>query len=145
MGRELLSNTIFVESASRSQQYLPGLGCGWSIVSRLTDDKFPRFIGEARYSQLLTTVVQMALVDLISYFGIAPSVVVGHYSEEIAAAYSAGLISHCSAIKISYFRGFLGSELKNAPGVKWGIAAIGLSKENVEQECDILWGGNGSW
>ncbi|KAF2441997.1 reducing type I polyketide synthase [Karstenula rhodostoma CBS 690.94] len=144
MGRELLSNTIFAESVSRSQQYLSELGCGWSIVSRLTDDKFSRFIGEAQYSQVLTTVVQLALVDLISYFGIAPSVAVGHSSGEIAAAYSAGLISHCSAIKISYFRGFLGSELENAPGVKWGMAAIGFSKEDVEQEFHMLWGGNSS-
>lgn len=40
MGRELLSNNIFAESVSRSQQYLSDLGCGWSIVSQLTDDKF---------------------------------------------------------------------------------------------------------
>lgn len=88
--------------------------------------------------------MQLALVDLISYFSIAPSVVIGYSLGEIAAAYFAGLISHYSAIKISSFRGFLGSELENAPRVKWGMAAIGLLKEDVEQEFHMLWSGNRS-
>ncbi|KAJ4300071.1 hypothetical protein N0V90_005320 [Kalmusia sp. IMI 367209] len=139
MGRELLSNPVFAESINRSQQYLTDLGCEWSIVSRLTDDMFSRFMGEAQYSQILTTVVQLALVDLTSYFGITPSVVVGHSSGEIAAAYSAGLVSHNSAVRISYYRGLLGSELEVSNKVKWGMAAIGLSKEEVECEFHMLW------
>lgn len=38
------------------------------------------------FSQTLCTVLQIALVELLSYFGIKPSAVVGHSSGEIAAA-----------------------------------------------------------
>jgi acyl transferase domain-containing protein len=40
----------------------------------------------SEYSQPLTTVIQIALVDLLQSFGIKPAVVVGHSSGEIAAA-----------------------------------------------------------
>jgi acyl transferase domain-containing protein len=40
-----------------------------------------------QYSQPLATAVQIALVDLLTSFGITPKVVIGHSSGEIAAAY----------------------------------------------------------
>jgi acyl transferase domain-containing protein/NADPH:quinone reductase-like Zn-dependent oxidoreductase/SAM-dependent methyltransferase len=139
MGRELLSNVVFAESINRSQQYLTSLGCKWFIVSRLIDDNYSQSISEPQYSQVLTTVVQLALVDLSSHFGITPAVAVGHSSGEIAAAYAAGLLSQSSAIKISYHRGLLCSQLEASCGVRWGMAAIGLPKEEVERELHILW------
>lgn len=38
-------------------------------------------------AQPLCTAIQIALVDLLSSFGIEPSTVIGHSSGEIAAAY----------------------------------------------------------
>jgi len=39
-----------------------------------------------RYSQILTTLVQIGLVDLFESIGVRPAVVMGHSSGEIAAA-----------------------------------------------------------
>lgn len=43
-------------------------------------------IDSPEYSQPLSTAVQLALVELLKSFGIAPKAVVGHSSGEIAAA-----------------------------------------------------------
>lgn len=43
-----------------------------------------------RYSQLLTTVVQLGLVDVFKNLNVHPKVVMGHSSGEIAAAYVCG-------------------------------------------------------
>ena len=43
-------------------------------------------VNDAKYSQPLCTIVQVALVELLQSFGLEPSGVVGHSSGEIAAA-----------------------------------------------------------
>ena len=52
----------------------------------LCKDKSTSRIADPEFSQTLSTTVQIALVDLYSFFGVRPSVVVGHSSGEIAAA-----------------------------------------------------------
>ncbi|KAF4176549.1 hypothetical protein CNMCM8927_000723 [Aspergillus lentulus] len=64
-----------------------------------------RTINEAEVAQPLCTAVQIALVDLLSEWGVAPSVSVGHSSGEIAAAYAAGLLSAPEAMLAAYCRG----------------------------------------
>jgi malonyl CoA-acyl carrier protein transacylase len=43
-------------------------------------------IDKAAYSQILSAVLQVALVNLFQRFGIHPSAAVGHSSGEVAAA-----------------------------------------------------------
>lgn len=52
----------------------------------LRDDATTR-INEPEFSQPLCTVLQIALVELLRTCGVRPSIVVGHSSGEIAAAY----------------------------------------------------------
>ena len=49
-------------------------------------------IAEPEFSQTLSTVIQVALVDLFEWVGVVPAVVVGHSSGEIAAALVLSLI-----------------------------------------------------
>ena len=56
-------------------------------------------------SQALCTIVQVAIVDLLSTWKVQASVVVGHSSGEIAAAYASGAVLRESAWMIAYFRG----------------------------------------
>ncbi|RYP42530.1 hypothetical protein DL767_000218 [Monosporascus sp. MG133] len=69
-------------------------------------------INRPEYSQALCTALQLALVELLSSFGILPQVVIGHSSGEIPAAYASGALSLASACKISYIRGQLAGKLK---------------------------------
>lgn len=87
---------------------------------------------DPEFSQAITTAVQIALVDLTIFLQMRPAVVVGHSSGEIAAAYCAGLLSHESAMRVSYFRGALSSSLAQDSALpKWGMASIGLSASNL--------------
>lgn len=138
MGRELLSEPVFQDSIQRSQSYLEELGCPWRITEHLTDQSNAESVAEAQFSQVLTTSVQVALVDLMSWLAIRPSVVVGHSSGEIVAAYTAGHISQSAAIKISYYRGLLATRLETASTKKWCMAAVGLSREDAIFEIEML-------
>ncbi|KAK2039664.1 ketoacyl-synt-domain-containing protein [Colletotrichum somersetense] len=62
-------------------------------------------INDPDVAQPLCTAIQIAIVDLLARWGIAPTVSVGHSSGEIGAAYAAGLISAPEAIVAAFCRG----------------------------------------
>ncbi|KAF2470883.1 FabD/lysophospholipase-like protein, partial [Lindgomyces ingoldianus] len=63
-----------------------------------------------------------------------PSVVVGHSSGEIAAAYCAGHLDHASAMKASYYRGLLSSSLEDDASDSHSMAAVGLLVDDTRAE-----------
>lgn len=65
-------------------------------------------------SQPLCTALQIALVELLGSFGVAPVAVVGHSSGEIAAAYTVGALSHEAACKVAYYRGQVAGDHRRA-------------------------------
>lgn len=83
--------------------------------------------GKAEFSQPLCTAVQIAIVNLLSSWGITPSAVVGHSSGEIAAAYAANAINQDEAIIAAFYRGVT-TKLQTRPG---GMAAVGLGRDAV--------------
>ncbi|KAI1348254.1 hypothetical protein F5Y01DRAFT_328626 [Xylaria sp. FL0043] len=108
MGLRLIRQyPIFKQSLQRSNESLEDLGCGWSVLDALQGEG----LQTPKLSQPLCTILQIALVDLMSSFGIAPRIVIGHSSGEIAAAYAAGALSLESACKVAYFRGIVADKL----------------------------------
>lgn len=84
-------------------------------------------IDDPAYCQPICTALQIALVDLLSTWGVYPHSVVGHSSGEIAAAYAAGHLSHSAALRVSYYRGMLSSNLCRASAhAETTMAAVGL-------------------
>jgi acyl transferase domain-containing protein/NADPH:quinone reductase-like Zn-dependent oxidoreductase len=138
MGRELLSHPIFRISIDRSQRYLQELGARWSLLEYFDTAVDADFLQQAQFSQIVTTCLQLALTDLVHWLGIKPSVIVGHSSGEVAAAYAAGHISQASAVKISYFRGMLGSKLESTCVANFSMAAVGLSRHEAQKEILTL-------
>ena len=127
MGRELFENPIFRQSIDVSQSYLETLGCKWNAIEELTKTPNPN-IDRPEYSQPLCTVVQVALVDLLRFWQISPTATIGHSSGEIAAAYTALLLTHYDAIKLAYVRG-----LSSAAVSKQGaMMAAGLSHNEAQ-------------
>lgn len=82
------------------------------------------------FSQPLCTVLQIALVDLLSSFGIVPEYVVGHSSGEIGAAYCIGALSHESACKVAYYRGQVACQLKRVKP-DGAMMAVNLAESEV--------------
>ena len=82
-------------------------GSTWSLTKELMNKSNPERSLSAEISQPLCTAIQIALIDLLKVFGITFSAVVCHSSGEIAAAYSADVLTAADAISIAYYRGYL--------------------------------------
>jgi acyl transferase domain-containing protein len=96
-----------------------------SDILFLNDDSTK--LSQAEYSQPICTALQIALVDLLASWGVAPHAVVGHSSGEIAAAYAAGSLTKKDAIIIAFYRGYVCKK----PRKMGAMAAIGLGKADV--------------
>ncbi|KAI0531882.1 polyketide synthase [Xylaria digitata] len=90
-------------------------------------------IHDVAWSQPACTAVQVALVILLRSWKILPSVVVGHSSGEIAAAFAAGFLSAAQAITIAYYRGYA---VKSFGGEHGAMMAVGLSPSEAELEIE---------
>lgn len=106
----------------------------WNLKEVIFAPKDSSHVMDPTYSQPVCTSVQVGLVLLLQSWGIASSVVVGHSSGEIAAAFAAGFISLEEAITIAYYRGYMVN--KNA--LDGGMIAAGLSREEAEKMIGSL-------
>jgi acyl transferase domain-containing protein/NADPH:quinone reductase-like Zn-dependent oxidoreductase/ubiquinone/menaquinone biosynthesis C-methylase UbiE len=114
MGGDLVSMyPTFSSSLERADLVVRSLGADWSLTEELMKDEAISRINQASVSQPACTAVQLALVDLLSSFGIRPNKVVGHSSGEIAAVYAAGALSFESAMRVAYFRGLHSERVKD--------------------------------
>ncbi|RYP59770.1 hypothetical protein DL771_010748 [Monosporascus sp. 5C6A] len=131
MGAELIEHCPrFLQSVRVLDVALEELhdGPDWSIEDVLLEPAENSKIGEAEFAQPLCTAIQVALVQLLEYWSIRPSVTIGHSSGEIAAAYAAGLISAKEAITVAYYRGKVTRDIKTGGA----MMAVGLGVEAVE-------------
>ncbi|PLB52311.1 polyketide synthase [Aspergillus steynii IBT 23096] len=136
MGQQLVRYPVFKNSLQLCDDALRSFGCSWSafdLLAQADDESFD--INNPEYSQCLTTVLQIALVDLLSSFGFVPLTVIGHSSGEIAAAYAVGGLSRESACQVSYFKGLYASTLRNGNA---SMLAVDLSRSNVQPYLEAL-------
>ncbi|KAJ4322670.1 hypothetical protein N0V84_004695 [Fusarium piperis] len=105
------------------------LGCKWSVFDELGRSEN---INKPECSQPLSTAIQIALVELLYSLEIRPKAVVGHSSGEIAAAYAVGGLDLESACKVSYFRGRLAGQLREASASYPGaMISINIAEDSV--------------
>lgn len=93
-------------------------------------------IHDPQFSQPVCTALQVALVDFLRSINIKPSVVLGHSSGEIAAAYAANAISRESAWKLAYFRGVLSSTLSHSDESSGSMISVALSRDKASLYID---------
>ncbi|CAG8327922.1 unnamed protein product [Penicillium salamii] len=127
MGRELMAYETFAQAIKDASSFMKELGSEWDLVAELSASKEQSILNESAISQPVCTALQIALVDLLAEWNITPSVVVGHSSGEIAAAYAKGAISRPQAWTIAYHRGRLSSTLTQ----EGAMLAVGLGEEEV--------------
>lgn len=115
----------------------------WTLEQTILEDADTSRINEVERSQPVCTAVQIALVDLMRNWGLSsPSAVVGHSSGEIAAAYTAGLLSSKEAILVAYFRGYAVSQLRTkgemmAAGLKPEAAKLLIESHRLENHVRV--------
>lgn len=130
MGRELLIYTIFKKSLEDAELYMKSIGAEWSLLEELSRSKEETKLNEPHLAHPSCIAVQIALVDLLTSWGIRPARVVGHSSGEIAAAYCAGKLSKEAAWKVAYFRGYVSAKQLGAKGA---MIAVALSETDLQQ------------
>ncbi|OIW35579.1 hypothetical protein CONLIGDRAFT_63350 [Coniochaeta ligniaria NRRL 30616] len=143
MGRELRVYAVFQESLAQADVFLRSLGSPWSALEELLErDKATSRINEPQLSQPLCTALQIALVDLLTHWGLRPKAVVGHSSGEIGAAYAAGVLSRQDALKAAYWRGVRSAEINElSPDRRGSMMAVALSEETAQQYLDRVQNG----
>ncbi|PWY79697.1 ketoacyl-synt-domain-containing protein [Aspergillus heteromorphus CBS 117.55] len=137
MGRELLRTSPLAQHTIHTLQEalntLPDPP-SWSLTDELLADKETSRLGEASVAQPLCTAVQIVLVELLRLVGALPSVVIGHSSGEIGAAYAAGMITAVEAIRIAYYRGVHAKLARGADNQRGAMMAAGMS---YDEACDF--------
>ncbi|KAL8673560.1 MAG: hypothetical protein Q9168_002014 [Polycauliona sp. 1 TL-2023] len=126
----------FAETILAAEHILLDLGAKWSLSEELDKGKRDSRVDDAEISQPACTAVQLALVVLLRSWGIFPAVVVGHSSGEIAAAFTAGLVSFQAAMAIAYFRGIAAKKIVADSGVKGAMLALGTGPEEAKKLLD---------
>lgn len=137
MGKGLEVFPAYKASMDASEKMLLDLGCPWSLSEELSRSEDECNLRRTDYSQPACTAVQIALVDLLSHWGIQPAAVVGHSSGEVAAAYAAGLISHDAGMKVAWLRGQI-SKTVAEKGNKGGMLAVSASGESLKDRLESL-------
>ena len=147
MGAELMGDQAFAESVTAAGRFLQTeMGCTWSAMEELGREAAYSNMDDPAYAQPLTTVLQVALVQMLQSWGITPSSVVGHSSGEVAAAYCAGAISREDAWRISYTKGSAFSRIAQDSGnARGSMLAASLSMEVQYTLSDPGHFGLGEW
>ncbi|THC98862.1 hypothetical protein EYZ11_001640 [Aspergillus tanneri] len=135
MGKGLIEQyAAFRSSIQRYDAVLKCLkhGPSWTLIDTLAQPANTSKINEVSRAQTACTAIQIAIVELLSGWGIEPSAVIGHSSGEIAAAYTAGFLTSREAITIAYYRGYAVSKLS----IKGQMMAVGFSQTEAEEEIE---------
>ncbi|KAI1772910.1 lovastatin nonaketide synthase [Hypoxylon cercidicola] len=138
MGRELLlTSPPFRRSLEQCDIALKSLPDGpkWSLIEELQKGGDQAQVNESQFSQPLCTAIQIALVDLLRSLKVKFSMVVGHSSGEIAAAYSAGILGVKDALGIAYYRGLVAKLSRGDSGQKGSMMAVGMSLSDATAFC----------
>ncbi|KUI60431.1 Lovastatin diketide synthase LovF [Cytospora mali] len=133
MARELLLeesvSPVFRDSIHASRDVFLDLGADWDLEQELlrppTD---ATLLNTAQLAQPVTTAIQIALIALLRSFGIAPRVVIGHSSGEIAAAHAASYLSARQALTVAYHRGFMADAAKARGLAPGAMLSVGLGE-----------------
>ncbi|KAK7949211.1 uncharacterized protein PG986_010097 [Apiospora aurea] len=105
----------------------------WSLLGELEKGPESSNIHQASVSQPLTTAIQILQVRLLREAGVEFSVVVGHSSGEIGAAYAAGAISADDAICIAYYRGLVSHLSSGSRGLPGSMVSVSCSAEEIQR------------
>lgn len=132
---------IFASALDEAEAQIREMGASWSLAKELAQPASASRVDDAEISQPACTAVQLALVLLLQSWGIVPATVTGHSSGEIAAAFSAGLVSFRSAIAIAYYRGQVAAQLARRESHKGAMLALGVNSEEATELIEKHAGG----
>ncbi|KAK6822564.1 Lovastatin diketide synthase LovF [Apiospora arundinis] len=125
MGQELyLESATFRASIDAADRYFRDvLHCSWSVADELFRDETKSRVDQHAFSQPLTTVLQMGLVDLLQEWNIKPDWII---AARLRALTVSGALTRHDAWKIAYSCGAFESEQEGS------MMAVGISKSEAD-------------
>lgn len=110
----------------------------WSLYEELTAPRSSEHLRQPEFSQPLVTALQLAILSILSKWGVKPQGVVGHSSGEIAAAYAAGFLTRADAIVVAYHRGLAAKHRQQDSEAPLGMLAVGVGADVIGPYLDGL-------
>ncbi|KAF3104358.1 Highly reducing polyketide synthase gpy1 [Orbilia oligospora] len=113
----------------------------WSLIEKLTAELSQKEINSPTLAHPLSIAVQIALIDVLSSWGVLPDGVVGHSGGETAAAYACGALTAREAITVAYYRGIAcenapsGAMLAVRSAPKAKLLQVALERNDVQIAC----------
>jgi len=127
MGRQLLeSEPVFREAVCRCDRALRSYA-SWSLLEELGRDEASSRLDRTEIAQPALFAIQMGLVALWRSWDIEADAVIGHSVGEVAAAYTAGILSFEDAIRVIFHR----SRTQETTAGKGGMAAVEMGEEAI--------------
>ncbi|OLN85402.1 Lovastatin diketide synthase LovF 14, partial [Colletotrichum chlorophyti] len=105
----------------------------WHVIDELQKPPNLSQVGNARLSQPLCTILQIALYHRFLEAGVKSQAVIGHSSGEIAAAYAANKLSLEAAIVLAYYRGLTAADAAGFSSLAGSMAVVNLGSSQVAQ------------
>ncbi|KAI1130710.1 polyketide synthase-like protein [Nemania abortiva] len=147
MAKELLlQDRFFSQTISELDDVLQSLPAEhspcWTLRQVILDSGDTSQISEATRSQAVCTAIQIGIVKILKYWGVHASVVMGHSSGEIAAAYNAGILNQSESILVAYLRGLAVSKLVKqgamlAAGVAFDVAESMIQSNGLQGVVNV--------
>lgn len=129
MGRELMeTEPVFNEAIKKCDAEFIDIA-GWSIYEELCRPEETSKMMDTNIAQPANFVIQVALTELLEYYGITPDAVVGHSAGEVASVYISGALSLKDAIKVCYYRSSFQHTKTQGKGT---MLAVGLSESEAK-------------
>ncbi|KAI1298538.1 polyketide synthase-like protein [Xylaria venustula] len=147
MARELLMrDRVFSTTISELDGVLQTLPAehspSWTLRQAILDSDDASRISEPTSSQAVCTAIQIGIVKVLRDWSVHASVVVGHSSGEIAAAYTAGILDQSESILIAYLRGLAVTKLADrgamlAAGVSFDVAKNMIQSSGLQEVVNV--------
>ncbi|MDI1443199.1 type I polyketide synthase [Polyangium sp. 6x1] len=140
MGRKLYEEESAFRSVIDSCDALMTPRLGWSLLDELDTTESMSRLGETQVAQPLIFAIQVALVELLRSWGVAPDAVIGHSVGEIAAAYISGILTLDEAVRLVAIRGRImqkASGIGKMVSVALGVEAARMAIAGYEDRVSI--------
>ncbi|MCJ1394622.1 hypothetical protein MMC18_007502 [Xylographa bjoerkii] len=140
MARELIeAYRLFRSTLQEAESYLNEFGADWSLTDELKRDAATTRVNQTAVSIPICVAVQIALVRLLSSWGIEPTAVTSHSSGEIGAAYAVGALNLRQAMAAAYYRAAMAGEMtQRSEGPKGAMVAVGVGETAARIYLDQL-------
>ncbi|KAI9163271.1 Polyketide synthase [Paramyrothecium foliicola] len=140
MGKDLMHYRQYRVSIWEASYYIKTrLGSSYDLLEELLRRKGNSRLHEPDISQPATTAVQIALIELLAGFGVRPSLLLGHSSGEIAAAFAAGALSREDAWEVAYYRGLAAATLPIlAPKLRGAMIVVAMSQREAQKYLESI-------